>query len=383
MIERIKKLAPEFIEIRKCIHENPELGLKEFKTAKLVANKLKEFGIEVHENVGVTGVVGVLKKGNSNKSIALRADMDALVINEASGVSYASKNEGIMHACGHDGHTASLLLAAKYLSESDFDGTINFIFQPAEEGRGGAKAMLKDGLFTKFPSDYVFGYHNIPSKTNKLFCLKRGAMMAGADALRVNISGIGGHGSAPEKASDVMGAMAHFITQASLITARNIAAKNSAVITFGAALSGNETSFNILQDKALLLANIRTFNSEDRTIIINQLENIAKSCEILFKVKIELEFIQIGAATINDDEAQKLAFGVACELFGEQNCDDNHEPLMGSEDFSFMLEECKGAYAFILNKNEYYLHDPRYIYDDDTLVNAAAFYSGLCLKYLK
>ncbi|MBZ7994468.1 amidohydrolase [Campylobacter canadensis] len=383
MLNKLKAMQDEFIQIRHEIHKNPEIGMCEFNTARIISDKLKEFGYEVYEGIANTGVVGVLKKGSSNKKISLRADMDALYINENNQCEYKSKNEGLMHACGHDGHSASLLLAAKYLADCDFNGTINLIFQPAEEGRGGANAMINDGLFDRFSCDYIFGYHNLPSKDNKLFLLKKGAMMAGASSLKITIKGLGGHGSAPEKASDVMGAMANFILQASMICSRNIAAQNSAVITFGAALCGNESSFNILQDEALLLANIRTFSKEDRNIIYEQLENIAKAIEISSKVKITLEFNLIAEATINDDEAQKLAFSVACELFKEENCDENHLALMGSEDFSFMLDKVKGAYAFINNGNSAYLHDANYDYNDEILHLCAAYYVGVSLKYLQ
>ncbi|AXP08511.1 M20 family metallopeptidase [Campylobacter hepaticus] len=384
LIPQIVQLQDEFKKIRHQIHENPELGFNEFHTAKLVAQKLKEFGYEVYEKIGKTGVVGVLKKGNSNKKIALRADMDALPMQECTHLAYKSKKDNIMHACGHDGHTASLLLAAKFLSSQDFNGTLNLYFQPAEEGLeglGGANAMIEDGLFEKFDSDYIFGWHNMPFGSNKKFYLKKGAMMASCDDYDITIIGKGGHGSAPEKAKDPIYIGSLLVLALQSIVSRNVDPQNSAVVSIGAFNAGH--AFNIIPDCATIKMSVRTLDNETRKLTKERIYQICQGIAQANAVEININK-SIGApVTINNDQAVDLAWEVAKEIFGEENCEFNHRPLMASEDFGFFCEIKKCAYAFLENENNIYLHSSNYVFNDDLLARAASYYAKLVLKYLQ
>ncbi|TKX33385.1 M20 aminoacylase family protein [Campylobacter taeniopygiae] len=381
LIPEIVDLKDEFVKIRHQIHENPELGFDEIQTAKLVAEKLKEFGYEVYEGIGKTGVVGVLKKGNSAKKIGLRADMDALPMQECTQVDYKSKKENIMHACGHDGHTSSLLLAAKYLSNQDFNGTLNLYFQPAEEGLGGANEMIKDGLFEKFDSDFIFGWHNMPFGSSKKFYLKKGAMMASSDSYTLEVIGKGGHGSAPEKTKDPIYVASLLVMALQSIVSRNVAPQNSAVVSIGAFNSGH--AFNIIPDNAILKVSIRSLDNETRKLTEEKLRKICQGIADANDVEIKISKEIIAPITINNDEAVEFASEVAKEIFGEENCEFNHQPLMGSEDFGFFCEMRKCAYAFLENENDIYLHNSHYVFNDELLPRAASYYASLVLKYLK
>ncbi|MFB1646308.1 M20 aminoacylase family protein [Campylobacter molothri] len=381
LIPEIVDLKDEFVKIRHQIHENPELGFDEIQTARLVAKKLKDFGYEVYEGIGKTGVVGVLKKGNSNKKIGLRADMDALPMQECAQVDYKSKKENIMHACGHDGHTSSLLLAAKYLAKQEFNGTLNLYFQPAEEGLGGANEMIKDGLFEKFDSDFIFGWHNMPFGSSKKFYLKKGAMMASSDSYTLEVIGKGGHGSAPEKTKDPIYVASLLVIALQSIVSRNVAPQNSAVVSMGSFNSGY--AFNIIPDNAVLKVSIRSLDNETRKLTEEKLHKICQGIADANDVEIKISKEIIAPITINNDEAVEFASEVAKEIFGEENCEFNHQPLMGSEDFGFFCEMRKCAYAFLENENDIYLHNSHYIFNDELLPRAASYYASLVLKYLK
>lgn len=381
LIPEIVDLKDEFVKIRHQIHENPELGFDEIQTARLVAKKLKDFGYEVYEGIGKTGVVGVLKKGNSNKKIGLRADMDALPMQECAQVDYKSKKENIMHACGHDGHTSSLLLAAKYLAKQEFNGTLNLYFQPAEEGLGGANEMIKDGLFEKFDSDFIFGWHNMPFGSSKKFYLKKGAMMASSDSYTLEVIGKGGHGSAPEKTKNPIYVASLLVIALQSIVSRNVASQNSAVVSIGAFNSGY--AFNIIPDNAVLKVSIRSLDNETRKLTEEKLHKICQGIADANDVEIKISKEIIAPITINNDEAVEFASEVAKEIFGEENCEFNHQPLMGSEDFGFFCEMRKCAYAFLENENDIYLHNSHYIFNDELLPRAASYYASLVLKYLK
>ncbi|MBZ7950304.1 M20 aminoacylase family protein [Campylobacter sp. LH-2024] len=381
LIPEIVDLKDEFVKIRHQIHENPELGFDEIQTARLVAKKLKDFGYEVYESIGKTGVVGVLKKGNSDKKIGLRADMDALPMQECAQVDYKSKKENIMHACGHDGHTSSLLLAAKYLAKQEFNGTLNLYFQPAEEGLGGANEMIKDGLFEKFDSDFIFGWHNMPFGSSKKFYLKKGAMMASSDSYTLEVIGKGGHGSAPEKTKDPIYVASLLVIALQSIVSRNVAPQNSAVVSIGAFNSGY--AFNIIPDNAVLKVSIRSLDNETRKLTEEKLHKICQGIADANDVEIKISKEIIAPITINNDEAVEFASEVAKEIFGEENCEFNHQPLMGSEDFGFFCEMRKCAYAFLENENDIYLHNSHYIFNDELLPRAASYYASLVLKYLK
>lgn len=382
----MKNLLAEFTKIRRLIHENPELGFKEFKTAALVASELKKYGFSVYEGIAKTGVVGVLKKGNSKKSIALRADMDALDMCESSNLSYASKN-GCMHACGHDGHTASLLMSAKYLSTKDFNGTLNVIFQPAEEccddeGLSGAMRMVKEGIFDKFPSDFIFAYHNMPkSKVNgseKIFFMKKGALMAGVSAYEIIFEGIGGHASAPFVCKDPIVGLNSFIT--ALYSFKSLEVKD-AVINVTSVHSG--TAFNIIPDTASIKVNVRSLDNAELDFIDKRINEIAKNVAQIFNLKMSIHKAESLKATINNDEAWEFASKVAINVFGEENCEFNHSHSMGAEDFSEFLGQIKGTYAFINNGDSKNSHNSEYDFNDEIMINACKYFSGLVLEYLK
>lgn len=380
LIDKIVAMQDEFIKIRHQIHANPELGFSEFETSKLVANKLREYGYMVHENIGKSGVVGVLKKGDSNKSIGLRADMDALPLQEKTNLDYKSKNVNIMHACGHDGHTTSLLLAAKYLSNESFNGTLNLYFQPAEEGLGGAKAMIEDGLLKQFDSDFIFGWHNMPFKSNKKFFIKNGAMMASCDNYTISINGVGSHGSTPHKSKDVIYIGSMLIASLQSIVSRNINPQDSIVISIGAFNSG--AAFNIIPDTATIKLSLRALDKNARELADERIRAIIKGMAISYEVEIEIKKDEVATITMNDAKATEMAKEVAVEIFGEENCEFNHAPLMASEDFGYFCEERKCAYAFLENENDIFLHSPYYVFNDELLPRAASYYARLVQKYL-
>lgn len=383
LIQQIIETQDEFVAIRQHIHENPELGFQEFNTSKLITKLLKEYGYEVHNNIAKTGVVGVLKKGDSTKAIGLRADMDALPIQEENNISYKSKKDGIMHACGHDGHIAALLMTAKYLAKCNFNGTINLYFQPAEEGIGGALCMLQEGLFERFPSDMIFSWHNIPMDSNKIFYLKSGAMMASSDHIKIEIYGKGGHASAPEKTRDSIYAAACLILELQGIISRNIAPQDCAVISIAGIHAGNGQAYNVIPDDTTLLLSVRTLDSQIRDMILNRIQTVCNGIATIHNVTVTTTFDSVAAVTYNDEQASVFATKIARDIFGEENCEFHHKPLMASEDFSFMLQKVPGAYAFFNNGNTPYVHNTKYIFNDDILPLVATYFSKLALEYLQ
>ncbi|MBZ7991476.1 MULTISPECIES: amidohydrolase [unclassified Campylobacter] len=388
-MKELNNLHKEFIELRHSIHANPELGFNEFDTAKLVANKLKEFGYEVYEGIGKTGVVGVLKKGNSTKSIGLRADMDALSIEECTGLDYASKN-GCMHACGHDGHTAGLLMAAKYLASANFNGTLNLFFQPAEECcdnemLSGAMRMIKDGVLERFKVDYIYGIHNMPISQmkgyeNKKFFMKKGVMMAGVSAYKVDFIGLGGHASAPHLCKDPISVANNFVN--ALYTFKSLELKDSVVNVTGF-LAGTTKAFNIIPNEASVMINVRGLSNQELEFIDTRIKELATNLANAFNIKAIVKRAENIKATINNDEAHELARLAAIESFGEDECEFEHPHLMGSEDFSAFLDEVKGTYAFINNGDSANLHHPEYNFNDEVLLLASKYFANLVLNYLK
>ncbi|MFC3848420.1 M20 aminoacylase family protein [Helicobacter baculiformis] len=380
LIEEIVAMQEEFIAIRRQIHQEPEIGFEEVKTSKLVAEKLRECGYEVHTGIGKTGVVGVLKKGDSPKKIGLRADMDALPMLEDNDLPYKSQNMGKMHACGHDGHSASLLLAAKYLATQDFNGTLNLYFQPAEEGLGGAKAMLEEGLLEKFDSDFIFGWHNMPLGTDKKIYLKSGAIMASADSYTIEIKGQGGHGSAPEKCKDPIVAASLLVVALQSIVSRNIDPQHSAVVSVGAFNAGN--TFNIIPDRAVLKLSVRALDAKSQEMVAERIKEIAKGVALAHEIEIEITKQSAAPVTINDPKATAFAQEVAKEVFGEESCCFEHPAAMGSEDFGYFAQKRPCAYAFLENENTHYIHTSTYVFNDALLTRAASYYARLVLKYL-
>ena len=379
----IRAYQDELTAIRRDIHAHPELGFEERRTADIVAAKLAEWGIEVHRHVGGTGVVGVLRKGNGQASIGLRADMDALPIEEATGLAYASQNKGLMHACGHDGHTTILLGAARYLAEQGrFNGTVNFIFQPAEEGLGGATAMIEDDLFSRFPCDSVFGIHNRPGLAVGKFAIRPGAMMAGGAFFDIIIDGRGAHGARPEESVDPVLVAAGIINAAQSIVSRNVKPTDTAVLSITCMEAG--AAYNVIPDRAVLRGTARAFKRETMTKIEDRLRIVATSIAEAHGATASLDFRFLFAPLVNDPEETSLFADAAAVLVGDDNVERNGPAVMGSEDFSFMLEACRGAYINVGNgETSAPVHNALYDFNDDAIPHGAGVFATIVEQKLK
>ena len=375
--DAIRAYHDELTAIRRDIHAHPEIGFEEFRTSDLVAGKLKEWGIEVHRNVGGTGLVGVLRKGNGAASIGLRADMDALPILEATDLPYASTKPGTMHACGHDGHTTMLLGAARYLAETgNFNGTVNFIFQPAEEGLGGAEAMLKEGLLSRFPCDSVFGMHNRPGLELGKFAIRPGAMMAGGAFFDITISGRGAHGARPEESVDPVVVAASIIMALQSVVARNVKAADTAVLSVTCMESG--AAYNVIPDTAVLRGTARAFKREVMTQMETRMRKLATSIAEGFGATAEVDFRFLFAPLVNNASETSIFADAAATLVGEDNVERMGPAVMGSEDFSFMLEACPGAYINIGNgKDSAPVHNALYNFNDEAIPDGAGVLAAL------
>src|ERR1700744_1481752 len=371
----------ELTTIRRDIHAHPEIGMNEFRTADLVAQKLEEWGIEVHRNVGVTGVVGVLRNGNGEASVGLRADMDALPILEATGLPHASQNPGRMHACGHDRHTTMLLGAAKYLAETrNFNGTVNFIFQPAEEGVGGALEMLKDGLFERFPCNAVYGMHPRPALPVDKFIPGPSARAAGGAFFDITITGKGAHGAHPQQSIDPVLVACHLGTALQSIVSRNISAQDTAVLSITRIQSGD--AYNVIPQSAVMAGTVRTLKPEVMTTIEQNMKRLAVSIAAGFGAEAAVDFRVIFAPMVND-HAEAIAYGdAAADLVGEANVRRDGPPGMGSEDFSFMMEQAPGAHINLGNGDSAQLHNHMYDFNDETIPYGVALYAGIVEKKL-
>ena len=384
LIPRIQEGHATMTAWRRDIHAHPELGFQEQRTAELVAEKLGAFGIEVHRGVGKTGVVGVLRVGNSHRSIGLRADMDALPILEANRFDHRSRHDGRMHACGHDGHTTMLLGAAQYLAETrGFDGTINFIFQPAEEGLGGADAMIKDGLFERFPCDAVFGMHNRPGLPVGKFSIRTGAMMAGGAYFDVTITGKGAHGARPESGIDPVLVAAHVTTALQSIVARNVKPTDTAVVSVTQIHGGD--AYNVIPQQAVLRGTARAFGRETLSMIEQNIGRIATGVAAGFGATATLDFRILFAPLVNDATEAEFIAETAAELVGDANVNRNGGVVMASEDFSFMLEKKPGAYIQIGNgdgESACEVHNPSYDFNDAILPLGASLFARLAEKKL-
>ena len=384
----IDLMHSEMRDWRQHFHQFPETAFEEINTSAFISSKLKSFGLKVHEGLGKTGVVASLSSGNSSKSIALRADMDALFIEEKNTLPYKSRNSGKMHACGHDGHSAMLLGAAKYLADhNDFNGTVYFIFQPAEEGRAGAKQMIDDGLFELFPTDCVFGLHNFPDIPPGHFAIKTGAMMASFDCFEIVLSGQATHAAMPHLGDDVLLAAAQLITALQSIVSRNVNPADSAVLSITQVHGGN--TWNAIPDSVVLRGTYRCFNSDVQTLIKDKLiqivESLAKGFDLTSEITINPE--NAGYPVTSNSEAETaIAVTVAQEVAGVNHVDLQPVPSMGSEDFSFMLQEKPGCYVWLGNgssEGDCLLHNPHYDFNDDILTIGASFWVKLVETVLK
>jgi amidohydrolase len=373
-LDRITSFHEDLIAIRRDFHAHPEIGFTEHRTSDIVAALLASWGIEVHRGIGGTGVVGVLRNGNSHRAVGLRADMDALPIHETTGKPYASLTPGVMHACGHDGHTTMLLGAARYLAETKaFDGTVNFIFQPAEEGLGGAVAMLKDGLFERFPCDSVFGMHNAPRMPLGEFALRSGPMMAGGAFFDITITGVGSHGARPDVGVDPVLAACHVTTAIQSIVSRNIPATDHSIISVTAIHSGD--AYNVIPGHAVLRGTARCFSHATMDLIRTSLERVATGVAAGLGAKAEVDFRVLFAPVINDPEQADFIAGVAAELVGPENVSRDKELILASEDFSYMLEARPGAYINIGHGDTQPVHNAGYDFDDGIIPLGATLWA--------
>ena len=378
----------EFVAVRRDIHQHPELAYEEFRTSDLVAERLQGWGYEVTRGLGGTGLVAQLKRGNGSRRLGLRADMDALPILEDTGLPWASTSAGRMHACGHDGHTAMLLAAAQHLAAvGRFSGTLNLIFQPAEEGHGGAKAMMDDGLFTRFPCDAVFAMHNMPGQPQGKLLLREGATMASSDGLTITLTGKGTHGAMPHFGVDPVVAGASIVLGLQSIVARNVDPKAMAVISVGAFQAGE--THNVIPGKAVLKLSVRALDREVRATLRRRIEELVDAQARAFGVSWQMETVTGYPVLVNTPAETEFARQVAEELVGAERVERQTEPLSGSEDFAFMLEEVPGSYLFIGNGDgpsdghgACMVHNPGYDFNDANIPVGAAYWVLLTERFL-
>lgn len=384
MSELLNKLQAEKDTIQQhfeTIHRHPELAFEESDTAKYIAEQLRSWGYEVTEGLGKTGVVGKLKVGDSKASIGLRADTDALPVQEASDLAYKSEVAGKSHMCGHDAHSSMLLGAAKYLAETkNFNGTLNVIFQPAEEIMGGAPAMIKDGLFEKFPMDKIFGLHNMPSlELGKLYFTKN-SVMAAVDNWEIELTGKGSHGSMPEKAIDPVVAGASLVMSLQTIVSRNVAAMDSAVVSVGAFLAGD--AGNVIPQTAILRLSTRTSKPETRVMVLDKIRSITKATAEAYNVGYDIREGQPGAVLVNNPELTGETVDVARSIFGEDQVIEPGPTFMGSEDFAFYAQQVPAVYGFIGNGDTPMVHHPEYVFNQSNLTRGAAYWVGIAEHFL-
>ncbi|MFC2250531.1 M20 aminoacylase family protein [Labrys portucalensis] len=371
----------EFIALRRKLHTEPELAYKEEKTSALVAGYLEGWGYEVARNIGGTGVVGTLRSGEGGRTVGIRADMDALPITEATGLPYASTVPGVMHACGHDGHTSILLAAAKHLAETRaFSGTLRVIFQPAEENGGGARSMIKDGLFERFPVDAVFGLHNWPGVPAGEFGFLTGPAMASVDLAIIRIIGKGGHGAKPQQAIDPVVASASLVLALQTVVSRNVDPLEAVVVTVGSIHGG--IAPNVIPDSVELQLTIRTFDDAVRENVRQRIIELAQNHAASFGARAEVHYPSGYPVLVNHADETAFARQVATRHFGEDRIRRGFRPITASEDFAFMLKERPGSYLFIGNGDSADLHNPQYDFNDAILVDAARYWVALVQDYL-
>lgn len=380
------EIVSQAVEWRQYLHQNPELGFEEYGTSSMVAEALKSFGIQVYTGIAGTGVVGVLTKGDGTRSIGIRADMDALPMQELNDLAYSSKQAGKMHACGHDGHTAILLGAAKYLAEyGKFDGTVYFIFQPAEENLGGGLAMVNEGLFDKFAIDEIYGLHNWPGRPLGDICVNDGAMMASFDIFDITLQGVGTHAAMPENGKDPILAAAEFITAIQSIISREISPLQSAVLSITQIVGGD--TYNIIPEYVTLKGTVRALDEYTRLKVKQRLCECVETLPALYGVKGSIDYQERYPATINNAACAAHVRDVARAVFGANKVVENTPPTMASEDFSFMLNAKKGAYIWLgvdePNKPSAPLHNPYYDFNDNAVGVGIQLWAGLVEQTLR
>jgi amidohydrolase len=381
-IDRIRAYHTELTEVRRDIHAHPELAFEEKRTSSLVAEHLKKWGIETHVGLAKTGVVGVIKgKKNSGKSVALRADMDCLPMHEQNLFGHKSKNEGRMHACGHDGHTTMLLGTARYLAETrNFDGTAYLIFQPAEEGGGGGEVMVKEGLFERFPANEVYALHNWPGLPPGQMAVRAGPVMAATDEIQITLRGRGGHGAMPHLVVDPVVAAAQVISALQTIASRNVNPVDPVVVSICSMQTSQLGAFNVIPDFVRLVGTVRSFRPETRDLAEQRVKQICLKISEALGASAEIDYRRGYPATINSAREAQFAARVGERLFGRGNVFTEHEPTMGGEDFSYMLQARPGAYVFLGQggaASGCFLHNPSYDFNDEVIPLGAGYLAAL------
>ena len=364
------------------MHRNPELSMREEKTARYIADTVKGWGYDVEEGIGKYGIVASMTVGESDKAIGLRADFDALPIQEVNDLDYKSQVDGVAHLCGHDGHTTMLLAAGKYLAETkNFNGTVRLIFQPAEETMEGGPAMIADGLFERFPVDAVFGMHNMPGlELGKLY-FTAGDVMAAVDNWEIELVGKGGHGAMPELSIDPVVAGSSLVMALQSIVARNVSPHNSAVVTVGAFQAGE--AGNVIANSATLRLSLRTTTPEDRDMVLGKVRDLTRATAEGFGCTYDIREGQPGAVLTNDEDETLKAATIAREAFGDADVLYPGPTFLGSEDFAFMLQEKKGTYCFLGNGDTPMVHHPEYTFNPEILPKGAAWWAVLTEGYLQ
>ena len=374
-------LAP-LVAFRRDLHSHPELGFKEHRTSALIADALREIGLEVHTGIGGTGVVGVLRAGSSGRSVGLRADMDALPIQEETGLPHASRNAGVFHGCGHDGHVAMLLGAARHLARTRrFDGTVNFIFQPAEEGLGGAREMVKDGLFARFPCDRVFALHNWPDLPAGTVATRPGPIMAAADKFQITVEGRGAHAAMPHRTPDAILAASDLVGQLNTIVSRRIPPLSSAVLSVTRIEGGH--SHNVLPAAVRLTGTVRTFDPAVQDTVEAAVRQVAEGVALASGTTVTVDYDRYYPATLNDAGAAAEALEAAAAV--AEHAVQAPEPAFTSEDFAFMLQACRGAYLWLGQGTDgsVPLHHPRYDFNDAVLAQGIRLHAALAERTLR
>ncbi len=385
-LDYMNQHAGQLIDLRHDIHRNPELGFEEFRTSDLVARCLQDWGYEVERGLAGTGVVGRLRRGVGTRQLGIRADMDALPIEEQTGLAYSSDRPGIMHACGHDGHTAMLLGAAKYLAESgEFSGVLNLIFQPAEESMGGAKRMIEQGLFEKYPCNAIFAMHNMPGIPQGRLVFREGATMASSDYVTVTLTGVGGHGAMPHLAADPVVAAASIVMALQTIVSRNTDPQEMAVVTVAALHVGKAN--NVIPHSAVMEISVRSLNREVRKLIEKRIKSIVTAQADSFDVKAQVDYREGYAVLVNTRDETEFARRIGRELLGDENVILEGEAMTASEDFAFMLEKRPGCYLMIGNgigngSSGCQVHNPAYDFNDYNVPVGAAYWAYLAESYL-
>jgi hippurate hydrolase len=391
LLDSIVTEAASIVTVRRDIHAHPELCFEEVRTADLVAAKLTEWGIPVHRGLGGTGVVGIVKNGTSARAVGLRADMDALPMQEFNTFAHASKHAGKMHACGHDGHTAMLLAAAQHFARNrHFDGTVYLIFQPAEEGGGGAREMIQDGLFKQFPMEAVFGMHNWPGGQVGRFAVSPGPVMASTSEFKITIRGKGGHGAMPHLGTDPVPIACQMVQAFQTIISRNVKPIDAGVVSVTMMHAGEAT--NVIPDSCELQGTVRAFREDVLDLIEKRMRQVAEHTCAAYDARCEFGFHRNYPATVNSAPEAEFARKVMLSIVGEENV-LVQEPTMGAEDFAFMLQAKPGAYCFIANGDGHHrefghgpgpcmLHNPSYDFNDDLIPLGATYWVRLAEEWL-